>query len=310
MISIYPTFYHTFQCKAHSCQYTCCQKWDVPIDDDTANFYNTLTTPLGEKLRHTMTADENGYSFVFPEDKPRCPLLTPNGLCQIILELGEDALSDVCRNHPRFYKYIEDLELCGVGLSCEAAVEGLLSSDDKDIVFTMEDNNIAIDNESDTILLDSDRDTLSLESIFHLLNLPINPELLRYMPTFDTSYYEIILNTYSLTDPVDAAWTDELQLVETELTAKNDLSQRLVKTVTANELALQRIYQYILYRQLDMLADYSLPVLLQYAKEATHFILLCTALRGNLPEQIRRWSEQMEYNEDNIVFLLNYYSQA
>ena len=43
--------------------------------------------------------------------------------------------------HPRFYKYIEDLELCGVGLSCEASVE-LLAKDgtNRELVFTIEDD--------------------------------------------------------------------------------------------------------------------------------------------------------------------------
>ena len=51
-------------------------------------------------------------------------------------------LCDTCHMHPRFYKYIEDLELCGVGLSCEASVE-LLAEDmqSNQVIFTIEDDN-------------------------------------------------------------------------------------------------------------------------------------------------------------------------
>nr|WP_252894164.1 hypothetical protein [Veillonella denticariosi] len=35
MISIYPTIYHTFQCKADECENTCCQLWTIDIDEAT-----------------------------------------------------------------------------------------------------------------------------------------------------------------------------------------------------------------------------------------------------------------------------------
>lgn len=314
MISIYPTFYHTFQCKAHNCQYTCCQKWDVPIDDDTANFYNTLTTPLGEKLRHTMTADENGYSFVFPEDKPRCPLLTPNGLCQIILELGEDALSDVCRNHPRFYKYIEDLELCGVGLSCEAAVEGLLAHPNDNILFTIEEDNnkfndiilITDNNERNTI------DLITLHDIFHLLLLDIDDKILTYLASttiakWSRPDYEKLINIYAKTEAVDTNWLQETAKVHQYIYTNATLTNDVITYINDHNTSLNCIYQYIIYRQLDMLADYSLSAIIQYAMEATHFITLSSIVTGNLAESIRRWSEQIEYNEETIELLLSMY---
>ena len=45
----------------------------------------------------------------------------------------------------------------------------------------------------------------------------------------------------------------------------------------------------------------------RYAFDATVFIALLTHQFGNLPEQIRRWSEQIEYDEDNVAFLFNEY---
>ncbi len=123
MISIYPTIYHTFQCKADRCENTCCQLWTIDIDETTAERYHATTVPLGESLRQAITVDDEGSHFVFSKEQPMCPLLNENGLCKVVLELGEEGLCDTCHMHPRFYKYIEDLELCGVGLSCEASVE-------------------------------------------------------------------------------------------------------------------------------------------------------------------------------------------
>ena len=42
-----------------------------------------------------------------------------------------------------------------------------------------------------------------------------------------------------------------------------------------------KVYQYILYRQIDMLSDYSLESILAYAKDGTDYILIASALEGN-----------------------------
>ena len=81
----------------------------------------------------------------------------------------------------------------------------------------------------------------------------------------------------------------------------------LLKADTIDVSTLNKVYQYILYRQIDMLAEYSLESLVRYAFDATVFIALLTHQFGNLPEQIRRWSEQIEYDEDNVAFLFNEY---
>ena len=59
-----------------------------------------------------------------------------------------------------------------------------------------------------------------------------------------------------------------------------------------------------------MLAEYSLDALVRYAFDATLFIGLAVHEFGNLPEQIRRWSEQIEYDEDNVAFLFDAYEKS
>lgn len=57
MISIYPTIYHAFQCKADQCENTCCQLWTIDIDEPTAKRYHAMTGSLGESLRQAITVD-------------------------------------------------------------------------------------------------------------------------------------------------------------------------------------------------------------------------------------------------------------
>ena len=298
MISLYPTFYHTFQCKANQCHHTCCQKWTIDVDEETAKLYQTLPTPLGEDLRKFMTVDDEGYYFMFSDKQPTCPLLREDGLCRVVLELGEDSLCDTCHMHPRFYKYIEDLELCGVGLSCEESVEKLLATEGDQLLFTIEDD--------DDEFTAEDRPVL--ENIFDLLALGINPAICQFTLNHSIHYCQELVTIYKKTEPIDEEWTNQLAHLEAMLSSTEaSTTMDLLKVDTIDISALNKVYQYILYRQIDMLAEYSLESLVRYAFDATVFIALLTHQFGNLPEQIRRWSEQIEYDEDNVAFLFNEY---
>lgn len=298
MISLYPTFYHTFQCKANQCHHTCCQKWTIDVDEETAKLYQTLPTPLGEDLRKFMTVDDEGYYFMFSDKQPTCPLLREDGLCRVVLELGEDSLCDTCHMHPRFYKYIEDLELCGVGLSCEESVEKLLATEGDQLLFTIEDD--------DSEFTAEDRPVL--ENIFDLLALGINPAICQFTLNHSIHYCQELVTVYKKTEPIDEEWKKQLAHLEAMLSSTTaSTTMDLLKADTIDVSALNKVYQYILYRQIDMLAEYSLESLVQYAFNATVFIALLTHQFGNLPEQIRRWSEQIEYDEDNVAFLFNEY---
>lgn len=298
MISLYPTFYHTFQCKANQCHHTCCQKWTIDVDEETAKLYQTLPTPLGEDLRKFMTVDDEGYYFMFSDKQPTCPLLREDGLCRVVLELGEDSLCDTCHMHPRFYKYIEDLELCGVGLSCEESVEKLLATEGDQLLFTIEDD--------DDEFTAEDRPVL--ENIFDLLALGINPAICQFTLNHSIHYCQELVTIYKKTEPIDEEWTNQLAHLEAMLSSTEaSTTMDLLKADTIDVSALNKVYQYILYRQIDMLAEYSLESLVRYAFDATVFIVLLTHQFGNLPEQIRRWSEQIEYDEDNVAFLFNEY---
>ena len=298
MISLYPTFYHTFQCKANQCHHTCCQKWTIDVDEETAKLYQTLPTPLGEDLRKFMTVDDEGYYFMFSDKQPTCPLLREDGLCRVVLELGEDSLCDTCHMHPRFYKYIEDLELCGVGLSCEESVEKLLATEGDQLQFTIEDDDCEFTAEDRPVL----------ENIFDLLALGINPAICQFTLNHSIHYCQELVTIYKKTEPIDEEWTKQLAHLDAMMSSTEaSTTMDLLKADTIDVSALNKVYQYILYRQIDMLAEYSLESLVRYAFDATVFIALLTHQFGNLPEQIRRWSEQIEYDEDNVAFLFNEY---
>ena len=63
--------------------------------------------------------------------------LNKENLCDIFINLGEDRLCDICREHPRFYNWFGDYTEVGLGLCCEEA-ERLLFSDSKPLTFVEE----------------------------------------------------------------------------------------------------------------------------------------------------------------------------
>ena len=225
-----------------------------------------------------------------------CPLLNENGLCKVVLELGEEGLCDTCHMHPRFYKYIEDLELCGVGLSCEASVELLAQQEPMDfLLFTIEDDHNEFNPD----------ERLTLHNIFELLAFNLDPNLFQYAPNPTKQSFKELLDLYKKTEPIDENWTAQVNTLSSKL---DQLAASVQTYIQQEDMSLfNKVYQYILYRQIDMLSDYSLESILAYAKDGTDYILIVSALEGQLLKQIARWSQQIEYDEDNVALLLQHY---
>lgn len=116
----FPEDYDSFSCLKEECRHTCCASWEIDIDPDTWKLYQELPGPLGERVRSSVQRSGETVSFQLDE-KGRCPMLTKDGLCSLILAYGEDVLCDICTDHPRYRNYFSDRVETGLGLCCEAA---------------------------------------------------------------------------------------------------------------------------------------------------------------------------------------------
>jgi len=122
-----PDYFDRFQCLAGACPHSCCTQWEVVLDEESVERYERVEGPLGEKLRAAMTTDEEG-DVCFALHGGRCPFLDEENLCEIHRQLGQEATSVTCREHPRF---TEDYgAFCEITLaaSCPAANDLLLGS--------------------------------------------------------------------------------------------------------------------------------------------------------------------------------------
>ncbi|WP_125144452.1 flagellin lysine-N-methylase [Clostridium transplantifaecale] len=148
-----PDYFDRFRCTASACSDNCCIGWEIDIDEKTAGRYKNVSGELGKKLREMISwpggegiqteevqAEEPPSERKSPSDREpphfilqgeRCPFLDQDNLCEIIRELGEESLCDICREHPRYYEWFDGLTEKGVGLCCETAAGLILESSKK-----------------------------------------------------------------------------------------------------------------------------------------------------------------------------------
>lgn len=129
MIFGVPSYYKEFHCIADRCQDSCCIGWEIDIDDDTFAYYKSVKGTFGRRLSEHMTGGEE-HSFHLTGNG-WCPFLNDRKLCDICIELGEEALSEVCTEYPRFTMEYENVREKILSLSCEEVCRILFSSEEK-----------------------------------------------------------------------------------------------------------------------------------------------------------------------------------
>ncbi len=113
-----PYFYDRFICTADKCSDNCCIGWEIDIDKAAYERFCSAEGEFGEKLRSAIHTGGECPVFAFGEGE-RCALLREDGLCELILNMGEDSLCDICALHPRFFEWYNGEKDAGLGLCCE-----------------------------------------------------------------------------------------------------------------------------------------------------------------------------------------------
>ena len=122
-----PEYYDRFRCIAGACSDSCCIGWEIDIDEEKEALYRKIPGALGQRMKRCIDWEEG--HFILQGKEERCPFLNQENLCDLILELGEESLCDICREHPRFYDWFDGLTEAGLGLCCEAAGRLVLSQE-------------------------------------------------------------------------------------------------------------------------------------------------------------------------------------
>lgn len=316
MIKRMPSYCDAFQCLAGACRDSCCIGWEIDIDEKTVAFYDTVEGNFGERLHKNITAGETRSIRLCGE---RCPFLNEKGLCDIILTLGEEHISEICTEHPRYYAWFEGLKEGGIGLSCEEAARLILTADDP-LSFTeteirdegAEDYDdelfslfYAVRKEFFSLLMDKEKPFD--ERMCAVLDKALDAQMqIGMMEEADeTRPFGDILSTLSNLEVMDAIWLPKLRALDAEAPVFSlDISQYL------ENLAIYFIYRYVLLAAFD--GD-----LLARVKLCAVSVLVVASLwqrcikeKGCLSAEDAAWeakcySKEIEYNEDNLSTLFD-----
>ena len=286
MLTVRPDFYDDFACLASRCRHSCCVGWEIDVDPETLAFYSTLEGPLGRELREKIALKPTPHFRLTAGE--RCPFLRGDGLCRLILALGEDSLCDICALHPRFFNEFPGRMEMGLGLCCEEAAR-LLTGGKGPLRLVIEDDGegapappplLELRGEIFAVLGDAARPlTERMKSALGLMDRGLAP--------FDAKRAAAFLLTL---ERMDAGWTALLEkLAETD-------ARPLEPRLSADRY--MRLAQYLVYRHFASAGS---------AEEAARRLQFCffaarlvCALEPLDPDALRLFSTEIEYSDENV----------
>ena len=302
---IYPDYYKSFRCIAHKCRHNCCIGWEIGIDEDTLAKYQSTEGTLGERLRqHTDPADA---CFILPESK-RCPFLNSCNLCDIIIEGGEEMLSVICREHPRFHTNLPGRVESGLGLCCEEAARIILSNR-APVTFICEGGE---DNCDDEIIILRDRIIGILQNRSISVDERVSGMLALSNREEPSGTLSDLADFLLSLERLNESWTDMLLLLK-DKGDEADMST-FDLFMKEREYEYEQLLVYLIYRHFAVFST------LEEAACVAAFAALCYriikalgavifARKGSFTledqvELVRLFSSEVEYSDENLTAVL------
>lgn len=281
-----PRYYSQFKCIADRCKKSCCIGWEIDIDGITLEKYRSLDDVIS-------TVDMTEVPYMRLCSDGRCPHLDASGLCRIINNYGEEYLSDICREHPRFYNYTSSGRYMGLGIVCEEAARIVLSSDDYDEL-------LVYSNDSDEENKSLSDNTPLIKSLYSILSSRSVP----YSERLESLYGEVGISPDINTDDY---WRDVFSECELMDSSHKDLFSAYSSVIPEREefeCELERFLAYLIYRHVASASDDEKLASLGFAFTLER--LLSSVIRKEKPNSRERVIElasdislELEYSEDN-----------
>jgi lysine-N-methylase len=298
-----PNYYKKFKCIAGDCQHNCCIGWEIDIDTETLELYRSMNGALGERLHQSISYEDTPHFILSKDD--RCPFLNSYNLCDIICQAGEDALCQICADHPRFRNDYSDRTELGLGLCCEAAGLLILGQTEK---VTLSSQGTEESTPEETAFFDfrekvfiilQDRSAsieTRLQNMLALCGCTLPQKSLAQWAAF-----------YQGLEQLDAQWNTCLEeLKNTKITPS---------LPTEWDIPCEQAAVYFAYRHLaGALEDGRLEARLKFIAVSLYIIRILAALQlkkcGKLTlkdfvETARLYSAEIEYSAENTEALLN-----
>ncbi|MBR6767155.1 MAG: flagellin lysine-N-methylase [Clostridia bacterium] len=306
---IVPDYYGEFKCIASECRHSCCIGWEIDIDEDTLSVYDGVEGAFGEKIAASIERTDEGAHFILDQNE-RCPFLNEKGLCDLIIEMGEENLCQICADHPRFRNHIADRTEMGLGLCCEAAGKLILSRGKKTEFIVLEDDGEEEEFwETDEEILETRDEILK---ILQDRSVPADVRIEDMLKFCGTGMPDIsckgICNLLLSLERLDSAWDSCLTLLSDDGPCA-ELSGKMWET------AFEQLAVYFVYRHFAGAAeDADVAGRAGFAALSVRIIRrICERLAGEsdafgiegLVEVARMYSSEIEYSDENMDALRN-----
>ena len=130
------SYYNEFKCIGGACEDSCCDNWEIDLDDGSLKFYMSQKGDFGKRLKKCTRVKDKQFIL----NGVRCPFHNDDDLCDIFIEMGEEALCQTCTNFPRHIEEFDDLKEVSLTMSCPEASRIMLAKKDK-MTFTCKEGN-------------------------------------------------------------------------------------------------------------------------------------------------------------------------
>ena len=326
---IMPDYCKNFRCIADKCRDNCCIGWEIDIDAHTAGYYKTVGGSFGERLKNNIN---DGEVSCFRLCGERCPFLNENNLCDIIINLGEDRICQICRDHPRYFEWYADRKEGGIGLCCEEAARIIVTGEENfstyeipcdeegcddyneelfnmlsfardEIISTLENESLSLRERIYTVAVYSEKiQTMADNYIF--TPMPITDA---DIPTNEKSDIKSFLESFTVLEPIDANWEEYLG----KLIASSDrLSENLSSETDKYDTYLKNIAIYFIWRYF-LKGVYDEEILSKVRLMAVSIAMIkLMYLEAEFSEEMpdaekcsmlaKNYSKEIEYSQENL----------
>ncbi len=303
-----PDYYADFACIMGACRHSCCIGWEIDIDEQSLERYRKTGGAIGKRLADNIVSDGESAHFRLTEAQ-RCPFLNDQGLCDLILDQGEDILCQICDDHPRFRNFYSDREEMGIGLCCEAAGQLILQRKEPARWVVHDDDGAEDELYEDEAEFLQLRDELT--AIAQDRQLCVDARIQKILEFCDLQGLDLRFEDrtdFLLTlERLDEDWTKQLKAL--------DCSSFPLPDAHAGSLALEQLLVYLLWRHLPAALDdddlrghiaFSLFIwqLLRDMIAAAAEKFGCFDIETAV-ELARLCSSEIEYSDENIDAIIN-----
>lgn len=243
--------YDKFKCVADKCKFTCCEGWDISIDNATYDKWKNLKDGSKYLLNNVKKIYNKNNYLIKKSTHEACPFLDKKGLCYIVKKYGEGYLSSTCHMFPRIENVFDDRKELLLSCSCPEVVEIISNMSEKIDLYSY--NSIQFEN--------------------NLLEFKIRETLINIIKQENFSLeYKLIICFEMLVSILEISNLDKIVLEEIEKYKNKDYIQNIFYTYKKINLNIDESIEEINYLFLDIIQNYKeVPMFNKFLQHISYF---------------------------------------